>query len=175
MRNNSSGHDQENLSSNEPLDLYKALEAERFNPVVGLSFITEFTDPTHSSHHPYYHCCLPDCRDACGNAKKMKKHIFTVNHKSAWLKHVHGLTNIYTRGEDVVQFANDNTESLDDDYKHVKTEDDEDKYQRCKQGIYRADVNSVKLETKERKFTARTIKIAQRTEHRCCQHVCKAL
>jgi len=116
-----------------PRDLYAALQDVR-SAIVGLKFITEYTDPSEPNRRPFYHCGLPGCKDVQGPASEMAQHIVQLKHMGAWVQEL-GVQELgpAPRANQVIHFAGENAENLRDDYRRIKPVSDRDKYKLCSQ------------------------------------------
>lgn len=103
-------------------------------PIVGLNYLMEYCDGNNYCP-PYYHCGISDCRDSQGDAAFMKRHIFSPQHRAAWLKSQDIVVPLYTTASEVFNFAKECSENLSDYCLEVIS--DRDQYKMYRDGRIR--------------------------------------
>lgn len=93
---------------------------ETTDPVVGLSYVTEFFNPADRRDCPMYTCSLAGCKSAWGFSDDMFNHVIKDKHQRNWLLHRHDGNEsiaVLTRNEvlmRVIDYCDQNPVGVDD-------------------------------------------------------------
>eukprot|EP00088_Acartia_fossae_P025745 TRINITY_DN2653_c0_g1_i19.p1 TRINITY_DN2653_c0_g1~~TRINITY_DN2653_c0_g1_i19.p1 ORF type:complete len:359 (-),score=107.53 TRINITY_DN2653_c0_g1_i19:314-1390(-) len=111
--------------NNPEYDLYSVLDKQN-KKIVGLRYITEFINPN-GNKKPLYHCRLPLCQNAQGDAGHMSRHIFTVSHRAAWIQEDQKNDSL-VKHEQVVSYVEEHFENLKEEYGQISQDESLENY-----------------------------------------------